>query len=79
MSDNEFLLVHVKMKLKPEMQQANNKWRCTINGEKRLVLMQTVEFITDTIENAIAGVDQSEIDDIIISTGWKHLKGLKGE
>ena len=62
--------VHVKITLKPEMQQGDNKWNCTINGEKRLVLMQNVEFLTQDIESAIAGIDQSELEEIVITAKY---------
>ena len=62
-----FKSVKVNVTLKPEMHVGYNKWMITVNGEKRLVTSDRVEWYAHTVEEAAKSFNTSEIISFNIS------------
>ena len=66
--------VEVRLRLLPKQRVADNKWKCTINGEERLVTCDDVVFHADSLDNVSRRFDQSECLDVRIA--WRREYGL---
>jgi len=53
--------IKVSFGLRPEQFISMNKWKCTINGEERIVCNKVVNFYAEDIFQAVNSFDEREI------------------
>lgn len=75
MSNSNLTSLVAPVKVRVKLRQGQfagviNKWICTINGEKREVTMQYVEWYSATPEGAVHSFKTSEIESFIIEGSY---------
>lgn len=63
---NEKRYIRVSAKLKATQFVGYNKWEFTLNGEKRTVLSDRVEYLCKSFDSAIKSFNEEEIESIEI-------------
>ena len=62
-----FYYVSVRILLKKKMYLGEDKWLCTVNEEKKIVLKKEVEWVCETFDDAIKSFDPEEIERVTIT------------
>ena len=67
-------LVKMELHLKRSQMVSDNKWSCTIDGEKRLVTSHVVQYYATSMSKALSSFDKEEINQVSIVKD-SYLKG----
>jgi hypothetical protein len=60
-------LVRVEVRLKKKQRRSLDKWELMLNGEKREVTQQNVEWFATSFEDAISSFSPTEVSSVRIS------------